>query len=360
MKANFEPAVLVLDEHASLLPRRLFIVYAVMPLCFTPILVDDFFDRSAIGQVWALIGNYIPFLGIPAAFQLLYDGWLGSVVRRLRGRVRVTAFHVAVTTVVGLIMGEATRHIHGWVTGHLVECIDWNITCLVFSWLFIGVGLSVGHLDRKARLQEHLTEYQRRSALEAQLLALQSRTNPHFFFNSINTVASLIPEDPDLAERTLERLGELMRYALDGSKVKFVPLEKELSIIEDYLEIQSARFGDRFTWHLDLDPAVRNVPIPPLTLQPIVENAVLHGIAPQAGGGEVWISARLVERRVEVRVADNGPGPGASQKKGTGTAIADLSERLRLLYGRAGGLEIGPRPQGGFQAVVTLPAEGLA
>ncbi|NJK89413.1 MAG: histidine kinase [Myxococcales bacterium] len=359
MKTSLEPTVLVLDERVSVLPRQLFAVWAVMPVCFTPILVDDFFSFSTSDQLWTLLGNYIPFLGIPAVFQVLYDCWLGSVVRRLRGLVRVAGFHFAVTTVVGLLMGEITRYVHFWVIGHLVDRIDWNVPCLVFSWLFIGVGLFVGHLDRKARLQEHMAEYQRRSALEAQLSALQSRTNPHFFFNSINTVASLIPEDPDLAERTLERLGELMRYALDGSKVKFVSLERELAIIEDYLEIQSARFGDRFTWHLDLDPVVRSVPIPPLTLQPIVENAVLHGIAPQSGGGKVWVSARLVDGRVEVRVADNGPGPGASEKKGTGTAIADLSERLRLLYGRAGGLEIGPRPQGGFQAVITLPAEGV-
>jgi len=192
-------------------------------------------------------------------------------------------------------------------------------------------------------------------ALQAQLAALQSRTNPHFLFNALNTIAALVGEDAVKAERAVERLADLLRYALEGSQRTWVPLADELAAVESYLELERLRFGDRLRTRIDVDAGVRSVEIPPMSLQPLVENAVLHGVAGRRGPTQVELVARPVPEGLEVVIDDDGPGPAGSTHAGTGTAHRDLRERLHLLYGERARVDTGASPSGGYRVRLVLP-----
>jgi two-component system sensor histidine kinase AlgZ len=226
---------------------------------------------------------------------------------------------------------------------------------VIITWAFVLPALLVQELRARADKIERAERAQRQLALEAQLQALQARTNPHFFFNSINTVACLIPENPELAERTLERIADIVRYALESSPAREVALARELAIVRDYLEVQAARFGARLRWSVDVAPDAADAQVPPLIVQPLVENAVLHGVASRTEGGEVEIRARRVGDIVRIEVRDNGPGPEGSSHAGTRTSIADLTTRLSLLYGGAGRMTSGTGPGGGYHVCLELP-----
>ncbi len=193
-------------------------------------------------------------------------------------------------------------------------------------------------------------------AARAELQALQARINPHFFFNALNTATALVVDDPPAAERLLERFADLFRYAFRRGGDENVMLEEEMAFITDYLMIEKARFGTRLTYEIEVDPAVRSEPIPPLILQPLVENAVLHGRDPDSGQGHVLVrAARDVHGRLVIEVRDRGPGPGtAARQKPKGHALENIAARITAA--RGGRLEIVPAENGaGTQARILFP-----
>lgn len=198
-------------------------------------------------------------------------------------------------------------------------------------------------------------------AARAELQALQARINPHFFFNALNTAAALVPEDPKAAEALLERFADLFRYAFRRGGEERVPLEDEIAFIADYLAIEQARFGTRLQYHVEIASEVRNEPIPPLILQPLVENAVLHGRDPDTGCGNVRVGAwREGDRRVVIEIRDEGPGPGdAARAKPKGHALENIAARLAAA--RGGRLEIAAADDGrGTRArVIFAPLDGF-
>jgi two-component system sensor histidine kinase AlgZ len=196
-----------------------------------------------------------------------------------------------------------------------------------------------------------------RALLRAQLEALQARVNPHFLFNSLNTVAALIGEDPARAERAVERLAASYRYTLEGSRRARVTVAEELAGLEDYLALERLRFGDRLTVTIDVAPAVGSVELPPLVLQPLVENALKHGVAARRGAGQVLVRAALEGDALVLTVEDDGPGPGASTHVGAGSTHDDLRARLALTYGEAGTLVTDRGPLGGYRVRVSMPRE---
>jgi signal transduction histidine kinase len=210
-------------------------------------------------------------------------------------------------------------------------------------------------LRRRVREHELREERLRRQLVQAELGALRARTDPHFLFNSLNTVAGLVDEDPARASDVLQRLAALFRYALDGSRVERVRLADELRAARAYLEVESLRFGDRLRWALEVDDALLDWPVPPLLLQPLVENAVTHGIAPRRGTGQVAVRAAERDGRLVLEVEDDGLGGGTSEDRGSGTALSDLAERLALSFAGEASLEWGPRPQGGYRVRIVLP-----
>lgn len=194
-------------------------------------------------------------------------------------------------------------------------------------------------------------------AARAELTALQARINPHFFFNTLNTISSLVTEDPDEAEEVISLLADLFRYTLKTSGARLVPFGDEVHFVETYLSIERARFGERLRSSFDVEPSCKNVPVPGLILQPIVENAVLHAIAPRAAGGSVTVRARLREGSLEIDVADDGsPRVRYEEFLRPGHGLANVRDRIVNLYSGAGGILIRARETGGTLVTVHLPA----
>ncbi len=187
----------------------------------------------------------------------------------------------------------------------------------------------------------------------ARLAELQSRIRPHFLFNALNTALALVRADPPRAERVLEDLAQLFRFALAETSAA-VSLDQEVDLARRYLAIEQVRFGSRLQLSWELDPAAASARVPPLVLQPLVENAVRHGIEPALGGGRIVVHS-LVRRGMATLWVTNTLAEGAPAYAGAGMALANVRERLRLLHDVAGALEVWREP-GLFHARITVPA----
>jgi len=174
---------------------------------------------------------------------------------------------------------------------------------------------------------------------EAQLSSLESRIHPHFLFNTLNSIASLIPSDPRRAEDTVSKLASLLRFSLNAPHSRLVPLAQELKIVRDYLEIESTRFGPRLHYQIEVPESLGAVKVPPLALQTLVENCVKHVAAERVEGASIIVSGCTREGRVHLEVVDDGPGfalDAISPEHGLGNLVA----RLELLFDEAGQLEV--------------------
>jgi sensor histidine kinase YesM len=196
-----------------------------------------------------------------------------------------------------------------------------------------------------------------RQASEARLAVLSTQIQPHFLFNSLNTIAAAVPRHPEQAETMIVDLATLLRYSLDRDPAGLVALREELQIAQAYLQIEERRFADRLVVATDIDPTVLQVGIPPFVLQPLLENAVRHGLAPASGPCQLRISAQRVGKSVEIRIEDNGVGADAEVVPGVG--LSNVGDRLRQHFGVRGGLTLTPRPGGGVIAVIRLPADAV-
>lgn len=202
----------------------------------------------------------------------------------------------------------------------------------------------------------------REQAARAELAALQARINPHFFFNTLNTIAALVDEDPPRAGEIVETLAGLFRYTFKAAESGPVPLSEELQFVQGYLSIEKARFGERLRIIHEIDPAALSVRVPGLVLQPLVENAVAHGIAPVRKGGTVRIVARVADGALVVEVGDDGAGlaPGRRDPVREGHGLDNVRQRLATLYGASAALDLAPAPGGGTVARIRVPIEPSA
>lgn len=188
----------------------------------------------------------------------------------------------------------------------------------------------------------------RRLAVRAELRALQAQINPHFLFNALNTLYGLVPRQAAEARQTVMNLAEIFRYFLRNDDTT-IPLEEELRIVEAYLQIETLRLGGKLRKEIHVDPDALRIPIPILSIQPLVENAVKHGIAPHAAGGLVRLEARLAGGGLDILVEDTGGGFGAGgrdPKEGAGVGLENVARRLKLSYGPDAELRIGSGPNG--------------
>jgi two-component system LytT family sensor kinase len=227
----------------------------------------------------------------------------------------------------------------------------------------IGRRIDTIRLGRERYARQLREQEMSRLAAEAELRALRSQINPHFLFNALTTIGYLIQTAPDRALQTLLRLTSLLRGVL-RSDGEFTTLGRELELIESYLDIERARFEQRLAVRIDVPPAIRGVRIPPLLLQPLVENAVKHGVAPTRAGGEVVVSARVESTNdrplLIVIVRDTGQGATSHEMKrgrAEGVGLANIERRLSAQYGGAASLSITTARGFGTTAEVRLPAE---
>lgn len=203
--------------------------------------------------------------------------------------------------------------------------------------------------ERRSLVEKHEL---RETTARAQMQALQAQINPHFLFNTLNTLAALIDSNPQKAEHVTEDLADVFRYALDSTRQERVVLDDELKFLEAYLAIEKARFDKRLSYSFDVDPATRRLSIPPMLLQPLVENAVRHGIGQKIEGGSVCVGARMEGGRLVLRVDDT--GVGFVRERPGGVGLTNTRERLRHAYGDAAEFRIERLDPEGTRMTITL------
>jgi two-component system LytT family sensor kinase len=213
-------------------------------------------------------------------------------------------------------------------------------------------------LAHAARVRERRALQLELQLSEARLLALRAQLEPHFLFNAMNTAMVLMREDVDAAEQVLLRLGRLLRRTLETTRAHEVALQEELAFVEAYLAVEQARFGDRMRYAIEVDAALHAARVPSLILQPLVENAVRHGLGARVAPGTIRVSARREGERLRLEVRDDGPGPPAAHAEGVG--LANTRARLALLYGGAHEFALRAAPGGGALATLAFPLRGAA
>jgi signal transduction histidine kinase len=241
----------------------------------------------------------------------------------------------------------------------LVPSFQFQINVLVY-W---GIVLSTQIIStrRRERERDRLAMELREKLTAAELHALRLQMQPHFLFNTLHAVGSLIREnDAPTALATLEQLSRMLRMTLDSGERQTVPLSHELELARLYADIQTTRFAECLTFVFDAPPEVLDVPVPSLLLQPLVENAVRHGVSKRPDLGEVVVTARIDGRHLRLTVRDNGPGVATANVAPSGRGLSITRGRLALLYGEAGRLTLANQPEGGAIATVTLPLAAAA
>ena len=215
--------------------------------------------------------------------------------------------------------------------------------------------LSYSRLSRERELRASQVKTR---LLSARLEALKMQLHPHFLFNTLNSILPLVFRDRDAASRTVVRLSDLLRLSLQNEGQDLIPLRKELELLKVYLEIQQTRFQDRLTVRLNVEPAIADALVPNLILQPLVENAIKHGIAARPGSGRVEVHAHREADRIQLRVRDDGPGPDATappRPNEGGVGLRNTRDRLELLYPGRHEFEFRAAPDRGCEVALTFP-----
>jgi two-component sensor histidine kinase len=213
--------------------------------------------------------------------------------------------------------------------------------------------------DRRARERELAAAGLRDRLARADLELLRSQLQPHFLFNALNTVSTLVlKSERREASEAIELIARYLRAALAQRPDGVVTLDDELQDVRDYVAIEALRFGDGLRLEERIHDEARTLRLPGAILQPLVENAVRHGVAPRAGGGRLAVSARAADGVLRLRVEDDGAGAAGAADPGEGLGLRLIEERLAAIYGPAASLRAGAMPGGGFAAVVTFPRSG--
>ena len=234
--------------------------------------------------------------------------------------------------------------------------LGWFVWSLLIYWMIVGGVQAYGYYRRYLTSELRL-ERMERSFSQARLNSLRMQLDPHFLFNALNTISSHVERDPKLTRRMIEHLGDLLRMSLESKDRQEVPLAEELAFLEHYLEIQKIRFGDQLGIEIDIHPDVRYASVPSLFLQPLVENAIRHGISKRSWGGKIKVAAAPVDGHLYIEVLDDGVGlpPGWTMENSSGLGISVTRERIAGMYPGQSRFEVHQRDIGGTAVEIELP-----
>jgi two-component system sensor histidine kinase AlgZ len=318
------------------------------PLIMRTVILNQIIALPVALAMTAVSGHFFRFLGLASLYSHLIGACCLTLslttirrIDRLPARAQLPAL-AAVYFLAGLIGAEVARRVSLVVFPWSAEGGGIIASAAVGSTVALVVGIILITM-RRLRTQVMATE----------LDALQARINPHFLFNTLNSIAALIREDPARAEAVTLQLSSLFRYTLQAPRQGLVTLEEELAIVEGYLAIEQQRLADRLAYAVDVDPSLLGLRVPPLILQPIVENAVKHGVAASIGGGRITVRGTRDGGRVLLTVSDTGgvrePSPGL------GEGLDNVSRRLRGTFGGDAGVTL-RRADGVTEARMTFRA----
>jgi signal transduction histidine kinase len=255
---------------------------------------------------------------------------------------------------IGLI---ALAIIVGWLAGSAIASallgLPWTAGRSAVAAL--GVTIAAGVVGTWFFWSRHRTTELERARIEAQLKLLQAQIEPHFLFNTLANLDALIATDPPRARAMLRHLNDYLRATLAAARREKSTLADEFALLRGYLEVQAMRMGERLRFRLELPEPLADMALPPLLLQPLVENAIQHGLEPQVRGGEVSVSARANGAGVVLEVADTGVGAASPATAGTGVGLSNLRARLAAAYAGAARMQAGANPAGGYTVTLSLP-----
>jgi LytS/YehU family sensor histidine kinase len=308
------------------------------------------------GFRWVVLGRALTgaILGIILTDQLRRHmqrhGWLRLPPGRLFVRITIASLVIAGVMVLGvspfllrIISDERAGPFAAIYAGH---------TAIILIWC--GIYLAIHYL-RGAR-QAEMEQWRLQVAMrDTELRALRAQLNPHFLFNSLNSLRGLVGEDPGRAQEAITGLAGLLRHALRMGRAQTIPLEQELDATRHYLELETLRFETRLRYHIDVEPRALAHQVPPMLLQTLVENAIKHGIARLPEGGVVRIEARKASADLHLRVTNTGTLAGAGEPGGTG--LENSLERLRLLFGDRAALTLEASRSGEVTCTVVVPGQ---
>jgi len=317
-------------------------------------------DVAWEGGDWLLYGLLTP---VVFALARRYPLTRGTLARRVPLHLSVALLFCAAWASLGILLGWAV-YAPRW-TPYGMGPLSWFFTTLPFGVAVYFAVLGVEHAAfyfLEARERE--TQAARLSAqlADARLGALRMQLQPHFLLNSLNAITVIVRDrDTATATRMLEQLGAMLRRVMRTDRPPEVTLADELDFVRQYLAIEEVRFSDRLRPVFDVDPALLGAAVPEFLLQPLVENAVRHGLAQRVGATRLGLEARREGDVLVLTVTDDGPGPGAEAAARTeGVGLANTRERLATLYGDRAALTLVQTPEGGAAATVRLPYHELA
>lgn len=307
---------------------------------------DAFRESAAEWYAWLPLAPLI--LGLASKFPFRKDHWavplLVHVPAGLLFSFAQVALHAVLDQTIFHSMFSAEKIIDA---GSSLFARTFHFGILVYWILVTAQNTAEYYKDREVRASELQTQL-----AKAQLNSLRMQLNPHFLFNTLNTISEFVDQDPPAAQKMIAKLGDLIRLSLNSDQDQEVRLSEELQFLDQYLEIEQMRFQNRLTIRKEISESVMNSFVPALLLQPLVENSIRHGIAPSAKPGVIEIHANRIGENLEIKVVDNGKGAGANPLR-EGIGLGNTRARLKQLYGEASTLVA--TPQDGMSVTVTVP-----
>ncbi len=315
-------------------------------------MAEVFLSVLAECLIWAILTFGIFWLA--RRFPFGHANWL----RCLAVHVGACLACGVIATVLSGIAAELIREQLPRITISVNILILFFVLKLNSNVFFYAVIVAVAHVinyHRQWRERELLASQLEAKLAQTQLQILKMQLHPHFLFNTLNAISALIHQDVELADRMIARLGDLLRTTLENLNQQEVAFKQELDFIQPYLDIEKARLGPRLTVDIDIDPSVMDAKVPNLILQPLVENAIRHGIAVVPGPGCIKILAARDNGSLHLTIADSGPGMVLPPEAATGIGLANTRARLEKLYGANQRLDLSKGPDGGLQVDITIP-----
>jgi len=282
--------------------------------------------------------------------SLIINVGLAHYVKSKIRRVAALCITLPGSVAIGLTLAFYITGVGGWNDSFTLKAM---VIGLFFALIGVITFLLYERIESEMSQRTLIKSESEKREIEANLKMLQAQIEPHFLFNTLANVSSLIDSDPALAKKLLERLNDWLRVALVRARSDKATLDDELDMLENYLQILKIRFGERLRWRIDVPEAARLTVFPPMLLQPLVENAVRHGIEPKIGGGEIGIRATIDAATLRIEVCDTGVGLVGDE--GGGAGLANVRARLAALFGTTGKLELENIDGGGVCARLELP-----
>jgi sensor histidine kinase YesM len=302
------------------------------------------------------LGIVMPRVGHAVACRYTFPlDWIVLIATMVSIALAGSFAAILILAAVGYLHGEGI--VATWMAGSLKASI---VITLIFGIFITVVETMRRRLDETTvalRTKERDEAEARRLAAEAQLASIESRVQPHFLFNTLNSIAALVHDDPAGAERMTGQLASLLRSSLDSTATPVVPLDQELKVVHAYLDIERVRFGNRLRYSVDVVDGAGRLAVPRMALQTLVENSVKYAVSPRRDGGSIHVRAAAADRRLRITVDDDGPGFDPSARP-PGHGLDLLEQRLRMLFGDSASLVVESRP-GQTVVRIDVPTEGF-